>query len=52
MGDLRRKFLERRVSEDKARRKDPCWLVGTVIESDKQPLQEYLKHNYFLKQGM
>ena len=39
MGDLPGKFPGRRASEDKARRKDPCWLVGTVVETDKQPLQ-------------
>ena len=39
MGDLPGKFPGRRASEDKARRKDPCWPVGTVVESDKQPLQ-------------
>ena len=39
MGDLPRKFPKRRVSEDKARRKGSCWLVGTVVESDKKPLQ-------------
>ena len=39
MGDLPGKFPKRRASEDKARRKDPCWPVGTVVESDKQPLQ-------------
>ena len=44
MGDLPGKFLGRRASEDKARRKDPCWPVGTVVESDKQPL-----HKQFLK---
>ena len=41
MGDLPGKFPGRRASEDKARRKDPCWPVGTVVESDKQPLQNY-----------
>ena len=39
MGDLPGKFPGRRASEDKARRKDPRWPVGTVVESDKQPLQ-------------
>ena len=28
MGDLPGKFPGRRASEDKARRKDSCWLVG------------------------
>ena len=42
MGDLPDKFPERRASEDKARRKDSYWLVGTVVESDKQPLHKPL----------
>ena len=39
MGDLLRKLPEKRASQDKARRKDSCWLMGTIVESDKQPLQ-------------
>ena len=43
MGDLPGKFPGRRASEDKARREDSCWPVGTVVESDKQPLQVALE---------
>ena len=45
MGDLPGKFPKRRASEDKARRKDSCWLVGTVVESDTQPLHIYSQHH-------
>ena len=47
MGDLPGKFPGRRASEDKARRKVPCWPVGTVVESDKQPLQ--IIHDFLVK---
>ena len=30
MGDLLGKFPEKRASQDKARRKDSCWLMGTL----------------------
>ena len=32
MGDLLGSFLRERVSEDKARWKDSCWFVGTIID--------------------
>ena len=32
MGDPLGSFPKERVSEDKARCKDPCWFVGTVVD--------------------
>ena len=47
MGDPLGSFPKERVSEDKARCKDPCWFVGTVVylEGPLQLVSEPTSHN-------